>query len=104
MHVDLRDWVFEENLKPWLEIVSTVLGYDFDESDWIAVSAGIAESDSERSSWYEYQLGRVPLRVGLAREPRATVVMLKMGVPEEVADRVKLAVLIAQTYRLTAHR
>jgi hypothetical protein len=30
--------------------------------------------------------------------------MLKMVVPEDVADRVKLAVLIAQTYRLTAHR
>ncbi len=101
MNVDLGDWVFEENLKPWLEIVSKVVGCDFDDLDWDAVAAGITDSDAERSCWYEHPLGEGPSHVKLARELGSAVVALKMVVPEATADRVKLAVLIAQTYRLT---
>ena len=38
----MRDWVFEDNLRPWLEIISDLVGYKFDSSDWDAVRARLA--------------------------------------------------------------
>lgn len=101
MSIDLADWVFEENLRPWLEVVSKVVGYDFDDLDWQAVATGIKDSDAEQSRWYEHPLGEGPSHVKVAREVGAAVVAVNVVVPEDTGDRVKLATAIAQTYRLS---
>jgi hypothetical protein len=101
--IDLKDWIFGENLRPWLEILSAVVGYDFDDTDWDAVDAGIATTDSESLRWHEVSLGGdgAPL-VKLAKEPGSAVVAVMASLPTDLVERAKLAIQIAQSYRLVS--
>ena len=99
--VDLKDWIFEENLRPWLEVLSQIVGYEFDDLDWDAVRGGITGTDVERSLWYEYPLGENS-RVGVAHDPGTAVVMVRASLSAAAAERVKVAILISQSYRLVS--
>jgi hypothetical protein len=82
--------------------LSTVVGYDFDDQDWDAVSAGLLNTDAESSRWYEHLLGGEALHVRVANDPGTAVVMVEARLPIEVVDRAKLAIQIAQSYRLVS--
>jgi len=95
-------WIFDENLRPWLEIVATIVGYNFDGLDWDAIQAGIDATDAERDRWFEYPFGDA--RVVLARDIGSSVVMARLSGAEDLSDKVELAALIANTYRLVPHQ
>lgn len=46
-YMTIANWIYEENLKPLLETLSCFVGYSFDESDWVAVSTGIINTNDE---------------------------------------------------------
>ena len=62
-------WIRTDNLRPLLAELSPLVGYGFDDSDWIAVEHGIRGTDSEAGPWFEYPVGRIGAR--LALEPGA---------------------------------
>jgi hypothetical protein len=62
-------WILTVNLRPFLEILSHELRYDFDASDWTAVEFGLAGTDSEHGPWFDYPVGQ--LTVNVAFEPGA---------------------------------
>jgi hypothetical protein len=43
----LADWVFAENLRPFLLSLGWFVGYDLDEDDWTAIRSGIETTDQE---------------------------------------------------------
>ncbi|WP_438025639.1 hypothetical protein [Sorangium sp. So ce233] len=98
-------WIFEQNLRPWLEIVGRIIGVEFDDDDWHAVGAGVVGTESEEDRWYEYPLGHRPVTIRLALEVGTEVVALSLdGLSEQQEELVGLAVSIAQSYRLVARR
>jgi hypothetical protein len=97
---ELKDWILEENLRPWLQILSSVVGYAFDDLDWDAVTAGIANTDAEGSRWYEHPLGSEAVSVRLAKEPGTALIMVTAKLSARDLDRATLAIQIAQSYLL----
>ncbi|MFE5491175.1 hypothetical protein ACFQ7Z_14650 [Streptomyces virginiae] len=50
-------WIWERNLRSFLELLSHYVGYDFDATDWETVARAVAETDDERTEgWYAYPL------------------------------------------------
>jgi hypothetical protein len=99
------DWIFEDNLQPWLEILSQIVGYGFDTLDLDAIRVGIADSDSEPDRWYCYPLGNSGASVRLRREPGSAVISFDLdGFEEDQRAEVLLSVSIAQNYRVVLRR
>ena len=46
----VSDWIWEENLRPFLEVTSWLAGYEFDDPDWDAVTVGLAQADRETTN------------------------------------------------------
>ncbi|MDX6762942.1 hypothetical protein SIN09_26915 [Streptomyces sp. F8] len=63
-------WIWERNLRPFLELLSHYVGYDFDGTDWETVALAIGETDDEQADGrYTYPLpgGTCHAEVRLAR-------------------------------------
>jgi hypothetical protein len=56
----LRDWIYEHNLRPFLEALSWLEGCAFDQLDWDAVTFGLAQA-FEKDESFEYTLGSITL-------------------------------------------
>src|SRR5262249_13748167 len=62
-------WVWHSNLRRFLELVSFYAGYRFDESDWLAIEAGLNALASENQA-FDYPIaGRQELGVSLSTDP-----------------------------------
>ena len=97
----MKDWIFEENLRAWLEIVAGIVGYAFEAEDWDAVHFGLTGTDSEEGRWYRYPFGETGVCAALARDPGTAVVACELdGVLAHQRDLVALAVSIAQQYQV----
>jgi hypothetical protein len=60
----VSDWVWYENLRPFLEVVSWLTGYSFDDLDWDAITVGLVEAErTQIDSWFDYPLGDIALRL-----------------------------------------
>ncbi|MFC9817373.1 hypothetical protein ACFVJM_35575 [Streptomyces virginiae] len=54
---EVGGWIWERNLRPFLELLSHYGGYDFDATDWETVARAVEETDDERTEgWYAYPL------------------------------------------------
>jgi hypothetical protein len=66
-------WIWTDNLRPLLVELSLLVGYGFDDSDWMAVENGVGGTDSEAGPWFEYPVGRIGVMLTL--EPGAGEMM-----------------------------
>lgn len=62
-------WVWADNLRPLLVELGLLAGYQFDDSDWLAVEHGITATDCEAGPWFDYPVGH--FHVSIALEPGA---------------------------------
>jgi hypothetical protein len=94
-------WIIDQNLKPFLEILSAFVQYDFDNSDWDAVSLGIQETDSERGVWLDYPLsGDTTIKLRLARDVGTSVIFVRVETGADMWPKVATAIEILQSYRV----
>jgi len=79
-----------------MEHLSRFVGYQFDESDWLAIEAALPDTDAdEPDTFYEYPLiGKHNLTVHLAREVGAQEVAVKVGGPLNSVLRARVEVLL----------
>lgn len=50
-------WIWERNLRSFLELLSHYVGYGFDATDWETVALAIETTDDEQANgWYSYPL------------------------------------------------
>ncbi len=97
----LTNWVFDENLRPFLASLGWFVGYDFDPDDWTAVGVGIEATDQEKGSWFDYVfVGRHRACMKLARDPGTSVVHIQIDVADAVVPKVEASMAIFQTYRV----
>ncbi|KOG75508.1 MULTISPECIES: hypothetical protein [Streptomyces] len=53
----IRGWILTYRARPFLELLSRYAGYDFDDTDWAAVEAGVKATDAaDADGWYSYPL------------------------------------------------
>jgi hypothetical protein len=98
----VENWIFEKNLKPFVEIVSRYASYQFDADDWIGISSGIAETDQERDRWFDYDFtaGR-PVRLRFARDPGSSVLFIRASCDLETEKKIELLFDILSEYLLS---
>jgi hypothetical protein len=97
----VADWIFDENLRPFLTALGWVVGYQFGTDDWEAISTGVRDSDGEADRWYEYEFpGQHPAKLLLACDPGTSVVQVRASVKDELEPQVRLAVSIFQRFHV----
>lgn len=84
------DWIYRDNLRPFLTALGWVVGYNFDEVDWEAICHGLRETNAEADRWFEYELsGNYRAAFSLALDD-GSVVMARIGVPSELESQIRL--------------
>ncbi|GEB57198.1 hypothetical protein [Streptomyces gardneri] len=54
---EVGGWIWERNLRSFLELLSFYVGYGFDATDWETVALAVEATDDERpDGWYSYPL------------------------------------------------
>ncbi|HVS38898.1 MAG TPA: hypothetical protein VMS17_25295 [Gemmataceae bacterium] len=97
----IRDWIFEDNLLPFLTILAAVVRYDFIRDEWSAVRFGVVETDEENGRWYDYEFaGNQRAAFRLARSVGSSVIHLELESDSDTELRMEVAVQIAQRYLL----
>lgn len=97
--------MWRTNLIPFLEMVSSLVRYSFDQWDVDAVCCGLGRSDAEHDGWFEYPIaGQPTLRLRCAVDIDADEhVMFKIdlvGIDESLATRLALLFEVFSAYRL----
>ncbi|MEU9804121.1 hypothetical protein [Streptomyces sp. NPDC051000] len=50
---EVGGWILERNLRPFLELLSHYVGYDFEAADWETVARAIVKTDEDQAGgWY----------------------------------------------------
>ncbi len=100
----MTDWVFAENLRPFLQSIGWFVGYDLDPDDWTAICHGIESTDQEADRWFDYELaGQQRAALWLALDPGTSVVHVRVEVPAELGPKVAAAIAIFQVFRIKAN-
>ena len=80
-----------------LEGLAHLVDYPFSESDWIALSEGVRESNEQENRWYEYFFDcETRLDLLLAREVGTSMCTLKVSVNADLAQGLNLLVWLGQ--------
>ena len=56
----IATWILQDNLSRFLDRVSALIRFRFQEWDWDAIRFGVRDSDAEQNRWYEYELNGQP--------------------------------------------
>jgi hypothetical protein len=102
-------YFYLDQLRPALELISEIMGYEFDAADWAAVEYGIQGTDPDEDGWFDYPIvGSTAVDVHLAAgDPDSGFVLLRMSgeVTSAQATRVETVIDVVNRYRLTSrHR
>jgi hypothetical protein len=63
------NWILHSNLHRFLELVSFYVGYTFDESDWLAIQAGLDGLTSDNQAFGYPIISRQQLTLSLSLDP-----------------------------------
>ena len=97
------NWVFEDALKPFVEMAAFYAHCKLDDDDWTAIAYGLQDSDADEDKWFRYYLeGPEPLYLELAIAPGSQVVMLRARGNEALSRELQVLVDVCQTYRLSS--
>ena len=69
--VTLENWVWESNVRRFVEWVARWTNYSFDDSDWQAIETALPETDAWGAHrWYDYPISGEPMLIlHFARDP-----------------------------------
>ena len=95
------DWIFEENLRPFLAALAWAFTVDFDTDDWLAISHGVEGTDAPQERWFEYEFsgkgGTVTFAV--ARDVGSCVLSVRVH-KHENAEKLRAIIMMCQEFSL----
>lgn len=97
---DQLGWMWDDNLRPFLEFVAGSVGCDLAPEELSAYLTGVRASDAEQDAWY-----RIPLRdctLHLARDAGTSVVHVKAGGPGLLTSELRGVVAFLACYSAVA--
>lgn len=78
-------WIWLANVRRFFEFASSYVSYGFDDSDWLAVEAGIEALQAEADAFSYPVAGRQDLTVSLGRDPGGDEVTVRItGRPDRL--------------------
>jgi hypothetical protein len=93
--------ILEENLRAMCEHASFLVGYEFDDLDWDAVTVGLRGTDVEAQRWFEYPLcGRQQVTLRVALDPGSSVVFVGTDAEDDLRARLESATDLMAEYEL----
>ena len=103
MEVTIQNWIYEFNLKPFLETIATLCGYDWIDGELENLIHNGMDTDVEKAIWYSYKLhGEFEVELKIAADSGSSAVHIRLvGAPESI-PKFELLFLVTQTYRLEA--
>jgi hypothetical protein len=97
--ITINTWIPQANLSLFLERVSTLIGYGFDDWDWDAIRFGVRDTDLKQDRWYEYELsGKPPVELAFAKAEDAKRLRVKVETEDRTAVRINALTRIMQCY------
>jgi hypothetical protein len=101
----IADWVWQDNLEPFLTTLSWIVGYSIKDDDWQAIKVGLLETDGDLLRWYSYGFaGSSTVNFKLAVDRGTEVLQVEVDAPTEAEVQVALAVAIFQHFHLRKRR
>lgn len=95
------DWVWKENLLPFLLILSHLSSYDFCESDQEAIEYGLVGTLDEDNIWFEYKLiGEKTISLRLAKDPEGDLVFYSFEYPDDLEENIELTNYVISNFFL----
>lgn len=89
------DWIFDDNLKAFLTVLSWEAKYDADPDEFSIIELGVRETDAEAHRWYSYEFtGRDRIAFSLAVDPGASVVHVRFEAPAIIVPRIEATIAI----------
>jgi hypothetical protein len=51
----VADWIYEDNLEPFVTALSWLASYTIDDDDWQAIKTGLLKTDGDHFQWSSYE-------------------------------------------------
>ena len=98
----VKTWIFEDNLRPFLQTLAWLVDYAFSEEDWMAISYEIEDPDDDekRSTQYRFEGQKLPTKISIDRDATTSTVAVVVDIVDDLANAVKTAGSIFSTYRV----
>jgi hypothetical protein len=95
----IQDWIFKDNALPFFEMLAIIIGYEFDEDDWVALEYGLQSSDTDANpeQWFDYQFGNTKFSVGI--DSGTDVLRLRIEVDEKHVEAIQATVNVMNRYK-----
>jgi hypothetical protein len=95
-------WILQDNLLLFLERVSALIGYRFEDWDWDAIRFGMRDIGVEQAHGYEYELsGAPPVKLAFAEAGDAKRLRVHVETEDHTAARIDALARILQCYAQT---
>jgi hypothetical protein len=96
-------WIWEGNLRPFLEMVALLVKCPFDADNWTAIQYGVRDTDNDADKRYTYPLlGEPELLVEVAAEPGASTIMVYLSseaiLTAELRAQITTLINVCQNY------
>jgi hypothetical protein len=92
--------ILSENLEPFLNVLSWLIGYSIDDDDWKAINNDLLDGGGGS---YEFA-GNQKLKFDVSLNGNTDGMKVTVAVPHELESQVELAVAIFQHFRLRKNR
>ncbi len=101
---EIANWIWLENLQPFVDVLARLAGYELSELDWDAIRLGVEESDGDATPprFYSYEFyGESTVCFQLGLDQGSDVVQVRLKVPATLAAEAGFAIKMMNEYRLT---
>jgi hypothetical protein len=98
-------WILKQNLESFLEMLTYIAGYPFNDWDFDAIAHGINGTDGEHDRWFQYEFRGTKRSVSffVADDPGSSVYLFRITVPDDAVETVDLAYFVAEGNDLKRH-
>jgi hypothetical protein len=100
----IANWIWQDNLEPFLTTLSWIASYAIDDDDWQAIKTGLLETDGDLLRWCSYEFAGSTVCFKLAMDPGTEVLQVEVGGPADLSGQVQLALAVFQHFHLRKRR
>ena len=101
----IANWIFEENLLPWLQFIAGMVSYDLHPWELDYFETGIVDTSEDDGKWLDHEFsGNETIRLRLAKSDGSSVIEVEVECPVELEPKVSTAIDMAQEFMLVPRR
>ncbi|MEH2199429.1 hypothetical protein [Nostoc sp.] len=93
------NWIFDNNLKPFFEILAMFCSCKIDQDDLDTIYSEVKKTDYEKDVWFEYEYSE-GLELKVAQDIGSSVIFVDVLADEGLKAKIAVAIEILQIYRL----